>query len=743
MLRLHLTALRVSALTTLLLLGGYAMLGQTPVLRNLETKLLDLRLHLGGAQRPEAPIALVLIDDKSIAELGRWPWSRRLLARAVSQMHRAGARVIAFDLLFSEAEKDPTRDVLHNLRTTFDALDLPQDHDALHTFRQTLVHLDESATPDAALAAALRDVPNTLLAFSFEPGDAATTAPDPPPAVSAAAYRAVQHLGLTPPTLPLRAAQLLLPLAPLAQAAQSLGHVKIVFDTDGSPRYDYPVVPYQDAYYPSFAMQTLRLYLGLTLEEVHVRFGEGIQLGPQFIPLDESNRLLTRYYGPAGTFPTYAFVDVLHNRLPATALQDRIVLVGANASGLGDTFITPFSLVLPGVERHATVMANILRGEWLQRRDTMALFDLGTMLVLGLTLGWLGSTLPWSWGMLVTLLLGLGYVYVNTLACLRWNLWLNLLFPCFTILGNYGAITSYQFLTEARQRRMLRKAFQYYLHPAVVEQISQHPERLALGGEKRELTVLFSDIRGFSTFAETLTPERLVQLLNEYFTAMTQAVFAEDGLLDKYIGDAIMAVYGAPLAMPEHAYRACQTALRMLEALATLQPRWQARGLPVIHIGIGINSGPMVVGNMGSDVHFAYTAMGDEVNLGSRLEGVTKEYGASIIISETTWQYVNDRLATRELDIIRVKGKEHPTRIFELLGPLPLSPAHVQLVQHFTAGLQAYRAQHWDVAMHCFQEALCVVPDDPPSQLYLRRCREFRYLPPPAPWDGVYSMLTK
>ncbi len=740
--RLPLTAFRLSVLVTLCLAGGYYWLGQTPLLRNSETKLLDLRAQVRGIQQPDVPIALVLIDDKSIAELGRWPWSRRLLAQAVQTLHRAGAKVIAFDLLLSEAENDPARDALHTLRTAVAAQHLPHAESVLQALDQTLAHLDEAATPDGVFATALHAVPNTLLAYAFELGEP-TTVREPPPSISAAAYRAVKRTGNAPPVLPFHVAQLLVPVAPLAQAAQTLGHVTIALDSDGTPRYDYPVVAYHDTYFPSFPVQALRLYLGLTLEEVQVRFGEGIQLGALFIPTDEANRLLIQYYGPAGTFPSYSFVDVLQHRLPATAFRDTIVLIGANATGLSDHFVTPFSLVLPGVERHATVIANMLRGEVLRHREALAVLDLGTIAVLGLTLGWLGSALPWSWGMLLTLGIGLGYLGVNLLAYLHFGLWLNLLFPCLTIVGNYGAITSYQFLTEARQRRMLRHAFQYYLHPAIVEQVSQHPERLTLGGEERELTVLFSDIRNFSTLAETLTPAQLVQLLNEYFTAMTHAVFAEDGLLDKYIGDAVMAVYGAPLTTSEHAYHACQTAFRMLDALTTCQVNWQARGLSEIRIGIGINSGPMVVGNMGSAMHFAYTVIGDEVNLGSRLEGTTKEYGVSIIISETTWHYVHDRLAARELDIIRVKGKAHPTRIFELLAPLPLTPPHIQLLHHFTAGLQAYRAQHWDTAIHCFQEALHAVPHDPPSQLYLRRCQVFQHTPPPTDWDGVYSMLTK
>lgn len=745
--RLRLTAFRVSLLVTLGLIGLYQTTVQSSLMRNLETRLLDLRFHLRGVQRPEVPVVLIVIDDQSIAELGRWPWSRTHFATVVRRLTAAGARVIAFDLLFSEPEVHLVRDDLQALRTTFKDLHLPDQSAALQEFSQRLVALAESADPDSMFATALQEARHTLLAFSFtaetpaQRAGHATTAP--PTFMSAAAYRALQRAGPEPPHLPLTADEILLPIAPLGQAAQTLGHVKVAFDTDGTPRYEYPVVSHQDAYYPSLAVQAVRLYAGLALEEVQARFAEGIQLGSLFMPTDEAMRLLVHYYGPAGTFAAYSFVDVLHNRLPEQTFRDKIVLLGGAATGLGDTFVTPFSQALPGVERHATIIANTLRGDALHRRDTTALLDLGAMLLLGLVVGWLGSTLPWLWGTVVTLILAGSAVVLNVLAFTRLGLWVNLLFPLLTVASTYGAVTLYKFLTEARQRRALRRAFQHYLHPAVVEQVSQHPERLALGGEKRALTVLFSDIRGFSTFSEGLTPEVLVQLLNEYFNAMTQAVVADDGAVDKYIGDAIMALYGAPLPQPDHAYRACHTALRMLDALQVLQPRWQERGLPVIQIGIGINSGAMVVGNVGSDLRFAYTAMGDEVNLGSRLEGVNKEYGTHVIISEATWEHVKDRLAARELDVIRVKGKAHPTRIFEVLGELPFTPPQATLVQRFAEALQAYRDRRWKEAIDLFQEVLHAAPDDYPSQLYIQRCQELQTTPPPADWDGVYVMHTK
>ncbi len=744
--RVFASPLRISLLVTTACLGLYWLTAQSVLGRNLETKLLDMRLHLRGVEHPQVPVALVVIDDKSIAALGRWPWSREQFAVLLRHLTAAGARVVAFDILFSESENAVAQEAVQRVRSLFEALDLSSLDASLQAFHRHLVALATTASPDSSLATALAEAGNALLAFAGEvtAGPSPVDVPATPPAgLSAHAYRAIRRSGSEPPRLSLHAQEVLLPIAPLARAAHALGHVTVAFDTDGTPRYDYPVMAYQDAYYPSLALQALRVYLGLALEEVQVHFGAGIQLGSLFLPTDEAMRMLVRYYGPSGTFPTYSFVDVLSGHVPATLLRERIVFIGAAATGLGDTFVTPFSAALPGVERHATVLANVLHSEALQRREATAWIDLGTMLGLGLILGWLGTVLPWSWGTGATLLVGGGYVTMNILVLTRLGVWLNLLFPCLTVVSSYGAITLYEFLTEARQRRMLRRAFQHYLHPSVVEQVSQHPELLALGGEKRELTVLFSDIRGFSTLSEGLTPELLVQLLNEYFHAMTQAVFADEGLLDKYIGDAIMAVYGAPLPMPDHACRACHTALCMLEALRQLRPRWQARGLPAIDIGIGINSGSMVVGNMGSEYHFSYTVMGDEVNLGSRLEGVNKEYGTHILISEATWEQVQTRMVTREVDVIRVKGKAKPTRIYEVLGMMPPSAQQTTLIRLFSTALEAYRAQHWDEALQLFRQVLEAMPEEAPSQHYIQRCETFRRTPPAPDWDGVYSMLTK
>jgi adenylate cyclase len=742
-----LTAFKVSLLGTLCLVLLFVFSSQSTLLRNLEAKALDLRFHLRGGRSPIPQVVLVVLDDRSIAELGRWPWSRRRFAEILQWLQQAGAKIVAFDLLFSEPEAPVEREVLRRLRQTAVSMDHPLRGSQLEAFQQFLSQMEHAADPDVAFAMVLRDVGNVVLAFAVTVGPVSPQQqplPRPPPAfITRSAYRTLQNMGSTRPVLPLIGTDILSPTDTVGQGAATFGHVNVAFDTDGTPRYEYPVVEYDGEYYPSLAIQVARAFLGLRLEQVQVRFGEGIQLGSIFIPTDESMRMLVNYLGPRGIFPTYAFVDVLRGHVPASTFRDAIVLIGGGGTGLADTFVTPFTAALPGVERHATVIDNILREDFLQRRDAMALIDLACIVTMGLLVGWLSPKCPSFWGSVLALGLGGFYIVANVLMFTQAGLWVNLFFPLLAVALNQSSMTLFKFLTEERQKRSIRRAFQYYLHPAVVDQVSQNPQLLQLGGEVRELTVLFSDIRGFSAIAEGLPPEALVRLLNEYLTAMTQVVFTHNGLLDKYIGDGIMAVYGAPLHAPDHAYQACCTALDMMVELVTLQEQWRARGLPCMNIGIGINSATMVVGNMGSDLRFDYTVMGDGVNLASRLEGANKEYGTHILVSESTWEQVKDRLVTRELDVIRVKGKAQPTRIFEVLGTPPLSPERAVMVPLFEAALRAYRAQRWEEAIELWQQTLEATPGDRPSQLYIERCKRFRALPPPADWDGVSIMQTK
>lgn len=743
---LKLTVGKIGLVVTLFVFCLYLTTVQSTLMRNLEAKTLDLRFQLRGPKDPGNQTSLVLIDDKSIAALGRWPWSRRQFAELLYRLKAAGAKVIAFDLLFLEPEINSIEDSLTRVRSLLESMEPLEKGSQLELFHRRLNELEATADPDKRFAEAIATIGNVLIPYSFvfSNDKSVSTFSSPPPSfVTRSAFRAVKYYGSETPNLALVAKDILAPLERFGESAVASAHVNVAFDTDGTPRFDYPVVEYQGEYYPSLALQVARLYLGLTPEEMQLRFDEGVQIGNIFIPTDESMRMLVNYYGPQGTIPSISFVDVLQGRFPAPAFRDKIVLIGGAAVGLGDTFATPFSTGLPGVERHAQVIANILNQEVLLRFDATQLIDLLSIALIGALLAGFNARFSSYWGNLFALGLGAVFVGLNVYVFIHARIWINLVFPLLAVVLNQGVFTLYRLLTEERQKNMIRRAFQYYLHPAVIEKVSQNPRLLTLGGEEKELTVLFSDIRNFSGIAEGLTPPQLVQLLNEYLTAMTQLVLDDSGLLDKYIGDALMAVYGAPLALPDHAYRACHTAVNMMASLGTMQKRWQESGLPPIDIGIGINTGCMVVGNMGSSLRFDYTVIGDDVNLGSRLEGANKEFGTHIIISESTWKQLGERIATRELDIIQVKGKDKPTRIFEVLGFPPLPPTQQEMAASFAAGLRAYRSQQWDQALHCFGQALQRVPSDRPSQIYIQRCQGFQATPPPPDWDGVYTMQTK
>jgi adenylate cyclase len=307
----------------------------------------------------------------------------------------------------------------------------------------------------------------------------------------------------------------------------------------------------------------------------------------------------------------------------------------------------------------------------------------------------------------------------------------------------YTAVTLYRYIVEEREKRKIRGAFSFYVTPSVVNEMLKNPEKLKLGGDKKELSVLFSDIRGFTTLAEEMEPETLVNLLNEYLTDMTNVVFEFDGLLDKYIGDAVMAVFGAPLEQTDHPIRACRTALKMLERLSKMQQKWEAEGTPRLDIGIGINTGPMVVGNMGSERRFDYTVMGDSVNLASRLEGINKEYGTRVVISEFTYDKVKDDFFCRELDAVRVKGKVRPVKIFELLALRSEKDPRIDIIEPFAQALSHYREQEWDRAEEKFNEVLSKIPEDVAAQLYLQRIANLREEPPGPGWDGVFTMKRK
>ncbi len=683
----------------------------TPILNFIELKSLDLRMTYRGTMPPGSEVAIIAIDEKSLSEFGRWPWSRVVIARLVESLKDYGVKVVGFDIVFSEAEGTADKALARAIARA-DNVTLGY---FFHTTKRDIGHLSRE---DIDRGKAL--IGNSQYPF------VQIVAP-PREDVFYRAYAAVPSRDI------------------IAQEAVTSGYFNAFPDADGVIRHAPLVVKFDDNYYFPLSLAILLQYfdnppIKLKLSEIGV---EEISIENFRIPVDESGRLLINYLGPARTFPHYSASDVIHRRIPAEQLRGRMAIVGATATGIYDLRITPFSNVYPGVEIHANVIANVLHRNFLEHSSWTSFLDVLAIIFFGVLIGAIVPRTKAVPGLLITLLVIAGFLVFNFLVFSRARLWLNLVYPLLTMATVYLLINIYRYVTEEKEKKKIKNAFQYYLTPAVINEILSDPSKLKLGGEKKDLTVMFSDIRGFTTLSEQLPPEALVTLLNEYLTAMTNIVFKYDGLLDKYIGDAIMAIFGAPIDQPDHALRAGHTALEMLEELHGLQDKWRTENRPAIDIGIGINSGDMVVGNMGSEMRFDYTVMGDNVNLASRLEGLNKEYGTHIIVSEYTQQRIKDELLTRELDAVRVKGKKLPVRIFELIGEQKDAALHEPYILFFEAALARYRARQFDEAMALFQQVLELRPGDPPSRLYLSRCAELKEQPPDADWDGVFTMTRK
>lgn len=732
---------------TIIILAIALIISDTPFLRFVELKTLDLRIRSRGSLPSGGETVIAAIDEKSVTELGRWPWPRTTIAHLIQNLKDYGVKVIGFDIVFAEPDDNS------GLQTI---AALTQDVQKMGFADQRLLNLLNSkkagADTDAVLAKAIEKSKNIItLGYFFH-----TSAKEATHLTARKIAAEVENISSSKYSLlktsknfneaALIHAYAAVPNLPAISAvAENSGYFNAFPDSDGGIRWSPLVIKYGDSYYASLALSVLTQYLEWPMVTLNLgEFGvEGIKIDRNQIPTNDEGRMLVNYLGPAKTFPHYSVVDILKGRVSPDAFRGKIVLVGATATGIYDLRVTPFSNVYPGVEIHATVIDNILHRNFLKQSWWIKFLDVLCIIFVGLSMGFIMPRLNAVRGMLIAIFCIAVFIFFIVFLFARHTIWLNMVYPVLTMLAVYLGITVYRYMTEEREKKKVRNAFQYYLTASVITEMLKDPTKLKLGGDKKQLTVLFSDIRGFTTISEKLTPEELVHLLNEYLTAMTDIVFKYDGLLDKYMGDAIMAVYGAPLDQPDHALRACRTALEMMQTLKKLQVKWQAEGKPVLNIGIGLNTGDMVVGNMGSQMRFDYTVMGDSVNLGSRLEGINKEYGTNIIISEFTYAAVREILYCRELDAVRVKGKKLPIKIYELLCEAKEAEAFRPFVGHFETGLELYKKAFWDEAIAAFQKALTIKPGDAASELFITRCQDLKAIPLSQSWDGVFTMMRK
>jgi adenylate cyclase len=579
----------------------------------LENRFIDWRFLIRGEIEADPRIVIVSIDEASFSELKKkWPWPRTYFAELIDHLSKEGTKVIGIDIIMSEP--------------------YPGDQ-------------------DERLARSAKKLANVVFSSKFEEET-----------------RRVPWKGKE---VKLKGEVLKGPIEIISQSGD-VGYLNLPHDSDGFVRRFAPVRSYQGELYASFPLKIASRYLGVPLRDLKYLPYDVLQLGDRSIPLNRYDSAYINFAGPSGTFRRISFHQVLRGQFPKDFFEDRVVLVGATFLDLKDFFPTPFlkekegeKYPLPGVEIHANVINTILQDRFIKPSSPVLdrlLILLGGMLVTLLTLR-------------ISPLKGAFLVSCIALAYLGTSLWLftqdillTTIAPVFTFGGVYISQVVLRYFTEEREKRRIRGMFQKYVSPDVVDRLIQDPTKLRLGGERRELSVLFSDIRGFTSISEKLTPEGLLSQLNQYLTTMTAIVLKNGGMLDKYVGDAIMAVFGAPLELQNHAFVACKTALEMMEELRFLQEAWQGESKAVLDIGIGINTGEMVIGNVGSPKRMDYTVIGDNVNLASRLEGVNREFGTHIIISESTYDMAKEYVTVRGLGEIKVKGRERQVAIYELVG---------------------------------------------------------------------------
>jgi len=736
----------------LTVIAGTQVVGLLPglLVERIDLFFYDMRMRIAKVEM-DPRIVIVDIDEKSIAELGRWPWSRDVVADLVTQMaDHYQAQTIAFDVLFAEPDTSSGYATLQQLARD-ELKGLPQ-------FALQLQALKPKLDFDARLAAAMRGRP-VVLGFNLSNETDAIAKGALPKPVFTAAELGARRLDVT--HWRAYGGNLL----QLQQAAPAAGFLNPALDADGLVRSVPLIAQVGDDFYASLALASARMALGakrmkpIFLQQDAVmssrqlrNYGalESIALDtkprPLFIPVERQLTTLVTFRGiggiHGGAFRYVSAVDVLKQRLPLNDLEGRVLLVGTTVPGLYDLRATPVSPNYPGVEIHANIIASIFDGDFKQRPAFALGFNLVQIVLVGLLLSLLLPLLGPLWAIMLSSTLAVGIVGLNLWLYDSAGLVLPMANALLLILALFICNLGWGYLFEYRNRRAIVNLFGEYVAPELVAEMAANPASYNMEGESRELTVMFSDVRGFTTISEGLPPNELREYINAYLTAMSEDIRGNRGTLDKYIGDAVMAFWGAPVALPDHAARAVATALQMQQSVTGLNLAFAKRHWPQLNVGIGLNTGAMRVGDMGSRIRKAYTVMGDAVNLSSRLESITKVYGVGIVVGSAT-RAAAPQFAYRELDRVRVKGKNEPVAIYEPLAlEQALSQAQRLALEQWHAALALVRNQQWQQA----EQAIAALQQAQPHglySLYLQRIAYFRAHPLPPDWDGVTTFETK
>lgn len=601
---------------------------------HIETLFLDYRFKIRNLlSAPSVPtdVLIVTIDEKSLSRYGRWPWGRRLQAELIKKIFEGKPKVVVVDIFYPESESPESDRALA---------------DVFSKYKDRLVvalgfEVEERKVFDG-------EIEDVLYDYAI-------------PRIENLRYlRAVE------------AYRVLLPPEPIGSSA-IFGHVYSLPDRDGKLRWENIYIKYGEEYFPSLALQAVRIAMDVPPDKVSIMGGTGVGVGEVFIPTDEFGRLHINYIGKEGSIIHKSAADVLSDNIPNKLFRDKIVFIGTSAIATYDLKITPFSANMPGVEKNATVVTNIISRDFIKKLP--AYIDLLVVLLTGISVLLISRKQRALYSFIVYVSLTTILVITNQLFFTYYGVRINFVYPLFTLLTEGSFIISYRYFIEEKSARNIRRIFSNYVTEKVVNELIKNPDMARLGGERREITVLFTDVRDFTTFSERYSPEEVVTVLNEYLGAMTEVVFNWEGTLDKFVGDEILAFWGAPMRQNNHAELAVRCALNMSKRVEELQQKWKSEGKPALDSGIGINTGEVVVGNIGAEgKKMDYTVIGDHVNLGARVEALTKKYNTHILITEFTLNKVKDlvttgsfyRISIRGLEKVIVKGKEQPVNIYEV-----------------------------------------------------------------------------
>jgi adenylate cyclase len=697
----------------------------------------DARLRLFLPKTLDPRVVILDIDEKSLNAEGRFPWSRDKVALMVRQLFdKYAVRVVGFDIAFPEPDTSSGLETLDKLSQN----ELKGDADFLATLKERRASLDY----DQIFADEIKRHPVVLGFFLGGKTDKAGVLPAP----------ILTDKGISDKGWVFRhhsATGFSGNVAKLQANAAAAGHLYPALDFDGIVRRVPMLMEYEGGYYEALALALTRTYLGNVplkafVEPPHVANIASIyrlQIGDTIVPVDDSITTLIPYRGGSGVYRYVSATDVIRGTLPSDELKDKIIIVGTSAQGLMDLRATPVREDYPGVEVHANLVSGFLDQTVMHKPDYLIAISVLTVLCLGIPFVILLPRLSALTSTIAMASVAILLTAVNLWSWRSQHFVLNIAAPIMMLALLYLLNMAWGFFMETRSRRLITGLFGTYVPKELVAEMSKNPEEYSMSGESRDMTVLFSDVRDFTSISEGLPPEGLKDMMNAYLTEMTQVIQEKRGTIDKYIGDAIMAFWGAPLQDAEHAIHGVESALAMQKRIRGLDNDFVKRGWPILQIGVGLNNGEMSVGDMGSKFRRAYTVMGDAVNIASRLEGLTKEYGIGILVSENLVNAAQG-FVYREIDLVAVKGRTAGIPIFEPIGKVgEVGDTQLQEIDRWHKALETYRKQRWDEAQEMLKNLQYAAPDSKLYKVYLKRIEYWRANTPGPMWKGLWTWTTK